>query len=143
MAFVGTSHLWSFVLALLQSLNELLEDDEKFGFIVMDGLGCLYGTLSGNTREVLHRFTVGALCTPWCMCACISFAVLKKYALPCCLCSVASFGMNCVVVVVCCCCCVFRGPLVVGRLTCPRSTAVVVSPPFVSLASVWRSVACT
>ena len=42
-----------------QALTELLEDDEKFGFIVMDGLGCLYGTLSGNTREVLHRFTVG------------------------------------------------------------------------------------
>ncbi len=99
MAFVGTSRLWSFVLALLQSLNELLEDDEKFGFIVMDGLGCLYGTLSGNTREVLHRFTVGALWTPWCMRACMSFAVLKKYALPCCLCSAASFGMSFVVVV--------------------------------------------
>jgi len=24
----------------------------------MDGNGCLYGTLTGNTREVLHRFTV-------------------------------------------------------------------------------------
>jgi len=39
-------------------LNELLEDDDKFGFIVMDGNGCLYGTLQGNTREVLHKFTV-------------------------------------------------------------------------------------
>ncbi len=24
----------------------------------MDGNGCLYGTLQGNTREVLHKFTV-------------------------------------------------------------------------------------
>lgn len=41
-----------------EALNELLEDDDKFGFIVMDGNGCLYGTLQGNTREVLHKFTV-------------------------------------------------------------------------------------
>ena len=36
----------------------MLEDDNKFGFIVMDGKGALFGTLSGNTREVLHKFTV-------------------------------------------------------------------------------------
>ncbi|KAM3706177.1 hypothetical protein ACJW31_03G133900 [Castanea mollissima] len=36
-------------------LNELLESDEKFGFIVMDGKGTLVGTLSGNTREILHK----------------------------------------------------------------------------------------
>lgn len=41
-----------------EPLNELLEDDDKFGFIVMDGNGCLYGTLQGSTREVLHKFTV-------------------------------------------------------------------------------------
>jgi len=41
-----------------QCLNELLEDDDKFGFIVMDGNGTLYGTLCGNTRNVLHKFTV-------------------------------------------------------------------------------------
>ena len=41
-----------------EALNELLEDDDKFGFIVMDGNGCLYGTLQGNTRDVLHKFTV-------------------------------------------------------------------------------------
>jgi len=41
-----------------EALNELLEDDDKFGFIVMDGNGCLYGTLAGNTREILHKFTV-------------------------------------------------------------------------------------
>lgn len=41
-----------------EALNELLEDDDTFGFIVMDGNGCLYGTLQGNTRNVLHKFTV-------------------------------------------------------------------------------------
>jgi len=35
-----------------------LESDDKFGFIVMDGNGALYGTLSGNTREILHKFLV-------------------------------------------------------------------------------------
>ncbi len=30
----------------------------RYGFIVMDGNGSLFGTLSGNTREVLHKFTV-------------------------------------------------------------------------------------
>ncbi|CAI9262530.1 unnamed protein product [Lactuca saligna] len=41
-----------------EALSELLESDDKFGFIVMDGNGTLFGTLSGNTREVLHKFTV-------------------------------------------------------------------------------------
>lgn len=39
-------------------LHELLETDEKYGFLVMDGNGSLYGTLAGNTREVLHKFSV-------------------------------------------------------------------------------------
>ena len=39
-------------------LSELLERDDKFGFIVMDGQGCLFGMVSGNTRTVLHKFTV-------------------------------------------------------------------------------------
>lgn len=43
---------------VLQALTALLADDNKFGFIVMDGNGALFGTLSGNTREVLHKFTV-------------------------------------------------------------------------------------
>ena len=43
---------------MFQGLTALLADDNKFGFIVMDGNGALYGTLSGNTREVLHKFTV-------------------------------------------------------------------------------------
>ncbi|KAI3849280.1 hypothetical protein MKX03_001679 [Papaver bracteatum] len=35
-----------------------INSDDKFGFIVMDGNGTLFGTLSGNTREILHKFTV-------------------------------------------------------------------------------------
>merc|ERR1712137_1086170 len=41
-----------------EALKELLESDEKFGFIVMDGNGTLLGTLSGNTRDILHKFSV-------------------------------------------------------------------------------------
>jgi len=41
-----------------EPLNELLESDDKFGFIIMDGNGTLFGTLSGNSREVLHKFIV-------------------------------------------------------------------------------------
>lgn len=41
-----------------ETLHELLESDTKFGFIVMDGNGSLFGTLSGNTREILHKFSV-------------------------------------------------------------------------------------
>lgn len=41
-----------------EALSELLESDQKYGFIVMDGSGSLFGTLSGNTREVMHKFTV-------------------------------------------------------------------------------------
>lgn len=41
-----------------EALSELLESDNKFGFIVMDGNGALFGTLSGNTREVIHKFAV-------------------------------------------------------------------------------------
>lgn len=41
-----------------EDLQELLMDDEAFGFIVMDGNGCLYGTVQGSNREVLHKFSV-------------------------------------------------------------------------------------
>eukprot|EP01124_Arcella_intermedia_P027403 TRINITY_DN535_c0_g1_i1.p1 TRINITY_DN535_c0_g1~~TRINITY_DN535_c0_g1_i1.p1 ORF type:complete len:449 (+),score=67.77 TRINITY_DN535_c0_g1_i1:42-1388(+) len=41
-----------------EALSELLESDLKYGFVVVDGSGTLYGTLSGNTRAVLHKFTV-------------------------------------------------------------------------------------
>ena len=41
-----------------EALSELLESDQKFGFIIMDGNGTLFGTLSGNTRDVVHKFSV-------------------------------------------------------------------------------------
>ncbi|KAI9575461.1 hypothetical protein GQX74_009727 [Glossina fuscipes] len=41
-----------------EALTALLADDNKFGFIVMDGNGALFSTLPGNTREVLHKYTV-------------------------------------------------------------------------------------
>lgn len=41
-----------------EALQELLESDLKFGFIVMDGNGALFGTLCGNTREILHKLSV-------------------------------------------------------------------------------------
>lgn len=41
-----------------EPLSELLQSDDKFGFIIMDGNGSLFGTLSGNTREVIHKMTV-------------------------------------------------------------------------------------
>jgi peptide chain release factor subunit 1 len=41
-----------------EALNELVEDDDKFGFIIMDGNGSLYGTLQGSNRKVIHKFTV-------------------------------------------------------------------------------------
>lgn len=42
----------------VEALTELLESDEKFGFIVMDGNGALFGVLSGNNRTVLTKFNV-------------------------------------------------------------------------------------
>lgn len=41
-----------------EALSELLESDNKFGFIIMDGNGALFGTLSGNTRDIVHKFSV-------------------------------------------------------------------------------------
>jgi peptide chain release factor subunit 1 len=41
-----------------EDLAELLESDDRFGFLIMDGNGALYGTVCGNHREVLHKFSV-------------------------------------------------------------------------------------
>jgi len=41
-----------------EALAELLESDARFGFIIMDGNGTLFGSVSGNTRTVLHKFSV-------------------------------------------------------------------------------------
>lgn len=43
---------------ITEPLAELLEADAKFGFIIMDGNGSLYGTVSGNTRSIIHKFSV-------------------------------------------------------------------------------------
>ncbi|EER18761.1 eukaryotic peptide chain release factor, putative [Perkinsus marinus ATCC 50983] len=41
-----------------EDLNQLLESDDKFGFLVMDGNGSLFGTVQGSNREVLYKFSV-------------------------------------------------------------------------------------
>ena len=41
-----------------EALSELLSSDEKYGFIIMDGSSTLFGTLTGNAREVLQKITV-------------------------------------------------------------------------------------
>jgi peptide chain release factor subunit 1 len=41
-----------------EDLSELLMSESVFGFIVMDGNGTLFGTLTGNTRNVIHKFSV-------------------------------------------------------------------------------------
>jgi peptide chain release factor subunit 1 len=39
-------------------LKDLLENEDVFGFIIVDGAGALYGTLQGNTRTIEHKFNV-------------------------------------------------------------------------------------
>ncbi|MCQ2820185.1 MAG: peptide chain release factor aRF-1 [archaeon] len=41
-----------------EELKTLLEDNDKFGFLVMDGNGSLFGTIQGNTRTILNQFKV-------------------------------------------------------------------------------------
>ena len=41
-----------------EPLLSLLEDDDKFGFIVVDGNGVLFATLEGNNKEVIQRMPV-------------------------------------------------------------------------------------
>merc|ERR1719265_633123 len=41
-----------------EHLAELLEDDDRFGFLIMDGNGSLFGTVQGSHREILHKFSV-------------------------------------------------------------------------------------
>ena len=40
-----------------EALHELLEDDDTFGFIVMDGNGCLYATLQGII-DIINYFII-------------------------------------------------------------------------------------
>ena len=39
-------------------LSSMLQDDAKFGFVIMDGNGALFGVLSGSSREVIQKFSV-------------------------------------------------------------------------------------
>lgn len=39
-------------------LSYLLEDDERFGFIIVDGGGALFATLQGNVRNIIQKITV-------------------------------------------------------------------------------------
>jgi peptide chain release factor subunit 1 len=41
-----------------EELKKLLEDNDRFGFLIMDGNGSLFGVVQGNTRTVLNKFTV-------------------------------------------------------------------------------------
>ena len=40
------------------ALSDLLQNDQKYGFVVMDGNGTLFGTLCGNHREILQKISV-------------------------------------------------------------------------------------
>lgn len=42
----------------VDQLKALLADDEKFGFIVMDGNGALFGMVTGSQRVILQQFSV-------------------------------------------------------------------------------------
>jgi peptide chain release factor subunit 1 len=42
----------------VEPLKSLLEDDQRFGFIVVDGNGSLYGILQGSTRTILQIIKV-------------------------------------------------------------------------------------
>jgi len=39
-------------------LKSLLVDNDKFGFLVMDGNGSLFGTVQGNTKTIINQFKV-------------------------------------------------------------------------------------
>lgn len=41
-----------------ESLKNLLNDNDIFGFIIMDGNGCLYATLQGSNKVILNKFYV-------------------------------------------------------------------------------------
>lgn len=41
-----------------ESLKSMLDDNDLFGFMVMDGNGCLFATLQGSNKTILHKFSV-------------------------------------------------------------------------------------
>ena len=42
----------------VEALQELMVSDQSYGFIIVDGNGCLFATLSGNTKNILQHFPV-------------------------------------------------------------------------------------
>lgn len=42
----------------VEELKGLLEADNPFGFIIMDGHGAIYASVSGNHKEILNKFSV-------------------------------------------------------------------------------------
>lgn len=42
----------------VEVLEGLLQDDKAYGFIIMDGKGCLFGKIQGDNRTVLTKFSV-------------------------------------------------------------------------------------
>jgi peptide chain release factor subunit 1 len=55
---VNTSLYWCGDRFRTEALGTLLQQDDTYGFIIVDGNGALYGTLSGNNKVVLHSFSV-------------------------------------------------------------------------------------
>ena len=43
---------------ITEPLEDLLTDDQKYGFIIMDGNGALFGRVQGSSKEVLTKFGV-------------------------------------------------------------------------------------
>jgi len=39
-------------------MKELLESNEKYGFIIVDGNGCVYATIQGNAKDIVMKFNV-------------------------------------------------------------------------------------
>ncbi len=42
----------------LDCLIPLLQSDEQYGFIIMDGSGCLFALLQSNTKSIINQFSV-------------------------------------------------------------------------------------
>jgi len=42
----------------VDELSCLLETDQPFGFIIMDGHGCLCASLQGSSKEIIYKFSV-------------------------------------------------------------------------------------
>lgn len=38
-----------------ESLRSMLDDNEKYGFIIVDGNGCIFATLAGNVKSIINK----------------------------------------------------------------------------------------